>query len=57
MLKLYHNARPGIKAAFAMYGMLDAAFPRNQQVPAGSGGFEDQRRGLVNQLRALPVKD
>jgi NAD(P)-dependent dehydrogenase (short-subunit alcohol dehydrogenase family) len=40
-----------------LYGMLDAAFPRNQQVPPGRGGFEDQRRGMVNQLRALPVKD
>ena len=40
-----------------LYEMLDAAFPRNQQVPQGRGAFEDQRRGMVNQLRALPVKD
>ncbi|HEY4645610.1 MAG TPA: SDR family oxidoreductase [Steroidobacteraceae bacterium] len=40
-----------------LYEMLDAAFPRNQDVPPGRGAFEDQRRGLVNQLRALPVKD
>jgi NAD(P)-dependent dehydrogenase (short-subunit alcohol dehydrogenase family) len=40
-----------------MSGMLDAAFPRNQEVPAGRGGFEEHRRGIVNHLRALPVKD
>jgi NAD(P)-dependent dehydrogenase (short-subunit alcohol dehydrogenase family) len=40
-----------------LYGMLDSAFPRNQDVPPGRGGFEDHRRALVNQLRALPVKD
>jgi NAD(P)-dependent dehydrogenase (short-subunit alcohol dehydrogenase family) len=40
-----------------LYEMLDAAFPRNQQVPDGRRGFEDQRRGIANQLRALPVKD
>jgi NAD(P)-dependent dehydrogenase (short-subunit alcohol dehydrogenase family) len=38
-------------------GMLDAAFPRRQEVPSGRGAFEDQRRAMVNQLRALPVKD
>jgi hypothetical protein len=38
-------------------GMLDAAFPRNQLVPAGRRAFEDDRRGIVARLRALPVKD
>jgi NAD(P)-dependent dehydrogenase (short-subunit alcohol dehydrogenase family) len=37
--------------------MLDAAFPRDQQVPDGRRGFEDQRRAIVQQLRTLPVKD
>jgi hypothetical protein len=37
--------------------MLDAAFPRSQDVPPGRGGFEDQRRAMVRQLRALSVKD
>ncbi len=40
-----------------LYEMLDAAFPRNQDVPPGRRAFEDQRRALVNQRRALPVKD
>ena len=40
-----------------LYGMLDSAFPRNQDVPPGRGGFEDHRRAIVNQLRALPIKD
>jgi NAD(P)-dependent dehydrogenase (short-subunit alcohol dehydrogenase family) len=40
-----------------LYEMLDAAFPRNQEVPPGRGGFEEHRRGLINQLRALAVKD
>jgi len=40
-----------------LYEMLDAAFPRNQQVPAGRKAFEDQRRGMIRELRALPVKD
>jgi NAD(P)-dependent dehydrogenase (short-subunit alcohol dehydrogenase family) len=40
-----------------LYGMLDAAFPRSQEVPAGRGAFEDRRRETVRQLRALPVKD
>jgi NAD(P)-dependent dehydrogenase (short-subunit alcohol dehydrogenase family) len=40
-----------------LYQMLDAAFPRGQEVPAGRKAFEDQRRGMVNQLRALPVKE
>ena len=36
---------------------LEAAFPRNQQVPPGRKAFEDHRRQLADQLRALPVKD
>ena len=40
-----------------LYEMLDASFPRNQQVPPGRKAFEDQRRDMVNQRRALPVKD
>jgi hypothetical protein len=40
-----------------LYAMLAAAFPRDQLVPPGRGGFEDHRRAMVNQLRALPVKD
>jgi NAD(P)-dependent dehydrogenase (short-subunit alcohol dehydrogenase family) len=40
-----------------LYEMLDAAFPRNQQVPTGRGDFEAHRRSIVNQLRTLPVKD
>lgn len=40
-----------------LYGMLDAAFPREQQVPPGRGDFEDHRRAMVADLRALPVKD
>ena len=40
-----------------LYQVLDVAFPRNQHVPSGRGGFEDNRRAMVNQLRALPVKD
>ena len=38
-------------------GMLDAAFPRNQQVPAGRRAFEDNRRAMAQKLRELPVKD
>jgi len=37
--------------------MLDSAFPRNQVVPPDRRAFEDNRRGMVNQLRALPMKD
>jgi NAD(P)-dependent dehydrogenase (short-subunit alcohol dehydrogenase family) len=37
--------------------MLDAAFPRNQQVPAGRQAFEDQRRAIIREVRGLPVKD
>jgi NAD(P)-dependent dehydrogenase (short-subunit alcohol dehydrogenase family) len=40
-----------------MYQLLDRAFPRNQQVPAERRAFEDGRRAMVAQLRALPVKD
>ena len=40
-----------------LYEMLDGAFPGNQEVPAGRRAFEDHRRAMVNQLRALPVKD
>jgi NAD(P)-dependent dehydrogenase (short-subunit alcohol dehydrogenase family) len=40
-----------------LYQMLDESFPRNQQVPPGRGGFEEHRRAMANQLRALPVKD
>jgi NAD(P)-dependent dehydrogenase (short-subunit alcohol dehydrogenase family) len=38
-------------------GMLDAAFPREQQVPAGRSAFEDNRRSIAWERRALPVKD
>ncbi|OGT82845.1 MAG: hypothetical protein A3H91_11410 [Gammaproteobacteria bacterium RIFCSPLOWO2_02_FULL_61_13] len=40
-----------------LYEMLDAAFPRQQEVPPERGAFEDHRRGLVKELRALPVRD
>jgi short-subunit dehydrogenase len=40
-----------------LYDMLDAAFPRNQQVPADRKAFEDRRQAMVRELRALPVKD
>jgi NAD(P)-dependent dehydrogenase (short-subunit alcohol dehydrogenase family) len=40
-----------------LYGMLDAAFPRAQDVPAGRGGFEERRRAMVAERRALPIKD
>ena len=40
-----------------LYEMLDAAFPRNQQVPTGRQAFEDQRRAIIRESRALPVKD
>jgi len=38
-------------------GMLDTAFPREQDVPADRRAFEDRRRAMIEQLRALPVKD
>jgi len=37
--------------------MLDSAFPREQDVPADRQAFEDRRRAMVEQLRALAVKD
>ena len=40
-----------------LYQMLDVAFPRDQEVPPGRGRFEESRRAMVNQTRALPVKD
>jgi NAD(P)-dependent dehydrogenase (short-subunit alcohol dehydrogenase family) len=40
-----------------LYQMLDDAFPRNQQIPASRRDFEANRRAMVNQTRALPVKD
>src|SRR5262245_4992387 len=40
-----------------LYQMLDAAFPRDQQVPPERKAFEDQRRAIVNGLRTLPAKD
>ena len=40
-----------------MWQMLDAAFPRNQQVPPGRRAFEEGRRANVARLRALPAKD
>jgi NAD(P)-dependent dehydrogenase (short-subunit alcohol dehydrogenase family) len=38
-------------------GMLDAAFPHSQQVPAGRAAFEEQRRAMVRQLRGMAVRD
>ena len=40
-----------------LYQMLDVAFPRDQEVPPGRGRFEESRRAMVSQTRALPVKD
>jgi NAD(P)-dependent dehydrogenase (short-subunit alcohol dehydrogenase family) len=40
-----------------LYQMLDGAFPREQAVPPGRGGFEESRRAMVSRIRALPVKD
>jgi NAD(P)-dependent dehydrogenase (short-subunit alcohol dehydrogenase family) len=40
-----------------IHAVLEGAFPRNQQVPPGRKAFEDHRRQLAAQLRALPVKD
>jgi NAD(P)-dependent dehydrogenase (short-subunit alcohol dehydrogenase family) len=40
-----------------LYDLLDAAFPREQQVPAGRQAFEDQRRAIIRESRGLPVKD
>jgi hypothetical protein len=38
-------------------GMLDRAFPHEQQVPEERRAFEDRRRAMAGQLRTLPVKD
>jgi len=40
-----------------LYELLDAAFPRMQEVPPGRSGFEIQRQEMVRSLRNLPVKD
>jgi NAD(P)-dependent dehydrogenase (short-subunit alcohol dehydrogenase family) len=40
-----------------LYEMLDAAFPRDQTVPAGRQAFEDRRRAIIREIRGLPVKD
>ena len=40
-----------------LYQMLDAAFPRQQEVPEARRAFEEQRRAMVEQTRAMPVKD
>lgn len=40
-----------------LYEMLDAAFPRNQDVPPERAAFEENRRSMIRQLRSLPVKD
>jgi NAD(P)-dependent dehydrogenase (short-subunit alcohol dehydrogenase family) len=40
-----------------LHAMLDAAFPQDQDVPPGRGGFEERRRALVAASRTLPVKD
>jgi len=40
-----------------MHRALEAAFPREQQVPPGRKAFEDHRRQIAAQLGALPVKD
>jgi NAD(P)-dependent dehydrogenase (short-subunit alcohol dehydrogenase family) len=40
-----------------LHAALEAAFPRNQQVPPGRKAFEDGRRQMAAQLRSLPVKD
>jgi NAD(P)-dependent dehydrogenase (short-subunit alcohol dehydrogenase family) len=40
-----------------LYQMLDVAFPRGQEVPPERKAFEDRRRAMVSQLRALPVKE
>jgi NAD(P)-dependent dehydrogenase (short-subunit alcohol dehydrogenase family) len=40
-----------------LYEMLDAAFPRNQSVPPGRRDFEEKRRAMIRERRAMPVKD
>jgi NAD(P)-dependent dehydrogenase (short-subunit alcohol dehydrogenase family) len=39
-----------------LYEMLDAAFPRNQEVPPERRAFEDGRRAMVAQLRGMGEK-
>ena len=40
-----------------LYEALDAAFPKEQEVPPGRKSFEDNRRGMAAKLGALPAKD
>jgi NAD(P)-dependent dehydrogenase (short-subunit alcohol dehydrogenase family) len=40
-----------------LYSMLDAAFPDHQDVPDGRRSFEERRRAMVAERRALPIKD
>jgi NAD(P)-dependent dehydrogenase (short-subunit alcohol dehydrogenase family) len=40
-----------------MCGLLDAAFPPSRNVPAERRAFEDGRRAIIRERRALPVKD
>jgi len=40
-----------------LYRMLDASFPKDQEVPPARRAFEDNRRELISKLRAMPVKD
>jgi hypothetical protein len=40
-----------------LYEMLDAGFPRSQDVPPGRAAFEDERRAMISKLRNLPAKD
>lgn len=38
-----------------LYAMLDAGFPGDQDLPQGRRSFEESRRALVAELRALPI--
>jgi NAD(P)-dependent dehydrogenase (short-subunit alcohol dehydrogenase family) len=40
-----------------LYSLLDAAFPGEQDVPEGRRSFEERRRAMVAERRALPIKD
>ena len=40
-----------------LYGMLDAAIPATQEVPPDRAGFEERRRAMVAERRAMPIKD
>lgn len=40
-----------------IYQLLDAAFPRDQQVPAKRAAFEEYRRGIIKRAAAEKVKD